>query len=212
MSLDVNSLLRNAFFISCNERRQAILKAWFRRFKFTSEPVIFHAYSNKSLSGPYNCTLSHISVLKMAKAMKLPYVVIFEDDAYPCIDMPGRMAIACSNVPSDADILILGYSKVKGCAKPTDISDEIVKTSGKNVYGSHAYVVFDKAYDKMLDYYQRNDKIPADGMFSNKACNVYFIKYPLFIQYSSEKSMNGHSGYIFYGNSATPPIGYCGMG
>ena len=47
-------------------------------------PKIFPAFHNTDLSGPYNCILSHVALIRMAKALDLPFITIFEDDAYPC--------------------------------------------------------------------------------------------------------------------------------
>lgn len=42
-------------------------------------------------SGALNCSLGHLAIIKMAKCLDLPFVVIFEDDAYPCIDIKTKL-------------------------------------------------------------------------------------------------------------------------
>ena len=72
------------------------------------------------------------------------------------------------------------------------------------ISGSHAYIIFNKGYDKYLDIYQQNSTQTADGIFSLIE-DSYILNKPLFIQYSNNTSMNKHYGYIFYGDNNNPP-------
>ena len=52
---------------------------------------------------PYQrCTKSHISAIEYAKRRKMPYVLIFEDDAYPCIDCFKHLDAYAKSIPNDA--------------------------------------------------------------------------------------------------------------
>ena len=48
----------------------------------------------------------------MAKAMNLPFISIFEDDAYPCDKVEEKLKDALEHIPNDADCVVLGYNKV----------------------------------------------------------------------------------------------------
>lgn len=48
----------------------------------------------------------------------------------------------------------------------------------------------------------------ADCAIYNQIKNALIIHEPLFIQYSESKSMNNHSGYIYYGDHKNPPKGF----
>ena len=47
----------------------------------------------------------------MAKELGMSYVIVFEDDAYPCIGIKDKLKKYLSIVPDDANMVILGWSK-----------------------------------------------------------------------------------------------------
>ena len=56
------------------------------------------------------CTYSHFELVKMAKALDLPFITIFEDDAYPMFGAMEKMDkwFQDTEIPDDIDILMLG--------------------------------------------------------------------------------------------------------
>ena len=61
-------------------------------------------------SNPIRCTYSHFELVKMAKALDLPFITIYEDDAYPMSGAMKKMDkwFQDTEIPDDADILMLG--------------------------------------------------------------------------------------------------------
>jgi hypothetical protein len=47
----------------------------------------------------------------MAKTLHMPYVCIFEDDAYPCINALNRMQ-SINDIPKECKLLLLGWCSV----------------------------------------------------------------------------------------------------
>lgn len=110
-----------------------------------------------------------------AKKRKWPYVLIFEDDAYPVNHVVNLMDRYLMELPEDCQVLSFGTIFL------WDIQGEYGDfwRSYKS-YGSQAYVVFQSAYDKfieMLDlghegdsaFYSRSDDIlPKERFFMPK--------------------------------------------
>ena len=144
----------------------------------------------------YNCSLSHAGVIKTAKCLDLPYVAIFEDDAYPCRDICMKLDEYLSNIPNDAGLIILGWSRLVG--KRIGHNGIYSEFSGK-IYGSHAYVIFKPAYDKYLEYYHKHPTVASDMMFNIKPSpfKVYIANECLFIQYNFQASNWGCVGYVY---------------
>ena len=197
-----NDLLKNSFVISYDDVKIRMLKKIFDHHGMLF-PRVFQAMHNKDLDGPYNCSISHVQVIRAAKAFDLPFVVIFEDDVYPCIDVMMKVKKYLSIIPKDANIVILGWSN-------TEKGQEFIHSINRVTHligGSHSYIVFKSGYDEYLNAYQKNPKCHADMIFRDIQ-NTYIINIPLFIQYSSKTSMNSHIGYIFKGDHAAPPDGF----
>lgn len=200
--ISVNQLMENSFVISFNEKRINIMSQIFKQ-SCLKMPKIFPAFHNTDLSGPYNCILSHVALIRMAKALDLPFITIFEDDAYPCKQVYLKLKNLLANIPKEASLILLGWSNE---AKPYGKQrfDQQFNKITRIISGSHAYIIFNKGYDKYLNIYQQNSTQTADGIFSLIE-DSYILNKPLFIQYSNNTSMNKHYGYIFYGNNNNPP-------
>jgi len=101
--------------------------------------------------------MSHAAVIKTAKALDLPFVCIFEDDAFPAIDVVSKLKTNLMNIPSYTKILLIGW---------LDEFSRVRRENGffgvGNAYGSHAYIVFKSGYDEYLAAYKKNPNIVAD--------------------------------------------------
>ena len=77
--MNLQFIAENVFVISLttrNDRREKVSK------ELKSQKIPFQFYDAISDENPiYGCTASHINVIKIAREKKLPYVLIFEDDA-----------------------------------------------------------------------------------------------------------------------------------
>jgi len=97
--------------------------------------------------------LSHISVVKLAKMRNLPYVFIFEDDAYPCNNIMQNLSSTLNNIPDDAQCIMLGWSRKP--IKTIATNDKFDKVVGE-IHGSHAYIIMANGYDNYLNIYKKN--------------------------------------------------------
>ena len=195
MNIRLDDFFDKTFFITIDESRKKRFEKIFRKcFSFNGYgfPHAFWGYFNDDLKPTYKCALSHASIIKLAKAMDFPFVVIFEDDAYPCKYVEKELKKILHDVPDDADMLVLGYNKLKSLIR---VNDRISKLSGF-LWGSHAYVIFNKAYTDYLIRYNKNPQLVADDYFGTMR-NVYVVNSNLFIQSNESKSMNGYVGYIY---------------
>lgn len=203
--ISIEQILENSFVISFEPEKIKMMQNIFNKSGLKL-PKVFPASHNSDLSGQYNCILSHVQIIRAAKAFNLPFVVIFEDDAYPCKQIVLKLIEVFSDIPDDTTILLLGWSneaKPYGRQKFNEKYNKITQI----ISGSHAYVIFNNGYDTYLNKYQQNSKQTADGIFSTIE-GSYILDKPLFIQYSKTLSMNKHIGYIFYGDNKNPPTNF----
>lgn len=214
-NLNITELFKNSFVITIDNKKYSLFNRLFSTFT-TILPTKFNGITILE-TGPANCSASHFQCIEYAKRNNLPFVCIFEDDAYPCKDIKVKLDEVIKNIPSDANIVLLGWSQdgFNQTAYDKWINKDIVlqkRQSFDNMFnkthsfisGSHAYIIFNSAYDIYIQTMKKDRTIPADVIFSNIP-NTYILKQPLFIQYSDNKSMNGHIGYIYYGDYKYPP-------
>jgi len=140
--MNLQFLAENVFVISLVNRQD-------RRKKVSTElknqKISFQFYDAIADENPiYGCTASHINVIKIAKEKKLPYVLIFEDDAQ--FVRPFKLPV----LPESWDMLFLG-----GCVNK--IYDEYYYSWKKcsNWY-AHAYIVKASLYDRIIEEASQN--------------------------------------------------------
>lgn len=206
-NISLNDFFTNSFVITIDEERYNLFLEFFKN-SFNSEvlPKKFVGFQDKSLSGPMNCTKSHFVIINYAKQKKLPFVVIFEDDAYPCIDCEKKLNDIISNIPQNINFLLFGWSEFSFNNKQN--FDNTFNKIETIFAGSHAYIIFADGYDDYLNFIKSEPDSTADGLVFKKIKNSYTIKYPLFIQVNYNESMNSHIGYIYNGDNDTPPKGF----
>ena len=77
--MNLQFLAENVYVISLidrQDRREKVAK------EMKNQKIPFQFYDAIADSNPiYGCTASHINVIKLAREKKLPYVMVFEDDA-----------------------------------------------------------------------------------------------------------------------------------
>jgi len=81
----------------------------FRKHGLTPLPSMFHGCIDKSISIKQRCKQSHINVVEHAKKHNLPYVFIFEDDAYPCDQSAKILEQYLYAMPYDANLILFGW-------------------------------------------------------------------------------------------------------
>ena len=175
--MNLQFLAENTFVISLKERED-------RRKNVTKEmrnqKIAFQFFDGIKDANPiYGCTASHIGVIKLAKEKKLPYVLIFEDDAK--FVQPFRLPV----LPDNWDMLYLGSCVNK-------IYDEYYYNWKKVCcwYG-HSYIVRECMYDRIIQEASKNwDKVLIDEYyceFLHPHINAYTI-YPTMVTQSEDYS------------------------
>lgn len=209
MELYCRDIISQSYCISIDSKRMENLNKVFTRV-FRCVPKLVRGFTSSCFSPIMRCALSHQTIVRMAKAMNLPYVCIFEDDAYPRDDAPLLIDRFMRSIPEDAKIIVLGYNKVNRCIVKNSEVNIVTPSVGIDfsVWGSHAYIIFSSAYDEYLDIFENDPELSSDGYFS-RIVPTYVAKTNIFIQRCDSKSMNGHSGYIWDNIShENPPEGF----
>ena len=111
--------------------------------------------------------MSHRGVILKAKELGWPYVCVFEDDAYPCDDIKGKLDSYLNEIPEGWNLMVLGYANL---LKKRALNDRWYKCVSS--FGSHSYVVPNWAYDAFvayLDSVRKGDcwSVRRDGIISN---------------------------------------------
>lgn len=144
------------------------------------------------------CLFSHIEIIKMAKKLKLPNVLIFEDDVkfyddyYDPIDIINQSMLELNDI-DDWDVLYIGTNSgnTPFFKKKTK---HIVKIN--EGIGTHSYLINNKIYDKLIENYHNN--FAMDIMINNLNLNLYMI-YPM-VTYQNKGILNDISyGVPIYG-------------
>ena len=95
------------------------------------------------------CVIAHVSILKMCIQTNMPYVTIYEDDAYPRPDILEKWKEIVPNIPSNCGILKLGNSSYRG--RVEKINQHVCRMISGTAFGSHAYIIRKELYKKLVD-------------------------------------------------------------
>ncbi len=120
------------------------------------------------------CMLSHLALIRKAKEMNLPSIVVFEDDVIFCDDFQERIAYLENNVPDNWDIITLGghFQKPDRNMEPLDSDARRVDNYIHKVYhqgGTYAYIIRESVYDYILrncNYNFGMDQFYSDHVYS----------------------------------------------
>ena len=204
MSIDINQLLLNSYVISVNTNRYKNFIKNFTEKKLFPLPKLFNElkteknngwiYQNKILAQHgnkvLNCSLSHLFLIVIAEMLDLPFICIFEDDAFPCKNIQSMLDLYLKDIPEDVDLLKMGSSKsfTHQRQKFTEFLDK------NSSFGSHSYIVCKRYYKKYKALFYKHplcDGAPYNGSeFYTKISNNNLIlstNKPLFIQYNIDK-------------------------
>lgn len=106
--IDLDSLLKNSFVISISQDKFRTFSTIFRK-RGLPGVRLFRGFDDADMTGKKKCGISHAAIVKMAQSLDLPYVCVFEDDAYPRIDAAEMLADELRRVDDGTDVLILGW-------------------------------------------------------------------------------------------------------
>lgn len=204
------TLNKYSFCLTCNIDRYNYLVNCFKSIGLTPPrifPGIHHPYS-----GPEGCKLGHIGMIMLARCLGLPYIVVFEDDAYPRADVQEKFnefIKELNETDPNWGMLVIGRTGEISCwdgnpeefwgryqtdqqrnslkSKVNVISDNIISIP-KNPNGSHAIVIRKNCYNEWLHSLVKNKYSDiALGQCNFSKNKVYWTKELLFCQKQIDK-------------------------
>ena len=114
----------------------------------------------------------------MARCLKLPYVIIYEDDAYPRPDVLWMFEKIRNYIPNDCGILKIGSSSIRG--EHTKINQYVFQSTEGTSFGSHAYIVRYELYNKLIENIEYCN-IPDGAMSEKYYKNCKYKPYGLYL-------------------------------
>ena len=201
--IHINEFFKNSFMITVDKSKIELTHKVFRHHFGDFFPNVVNGFQGGGRTNVQNCLKSHYSIIYKAKYNKLPFVVVFEDDAYPITNCKDFLEKYLCRIPKDAGFVLLGWSNYS--KKSIQKFDKPFNPMSTVFSGSHSYILFQNSYDKYLKTIDKNTNTTADCHIFNAMEHPYAVNYPIFIQYNRMKSMNKHIGYILYGDNEAPP-------
>ena len=145
MKIELEELLAHSFVLTIDDKRFQTFKKVFEHHNLNPLPKKWTGHSEWWNSPIYNCYLSHKDIVEHARKSNWDFVCVFEDDAWPINGVVDKLKSLLTNVPNNCQSLLLGHI----CNwKNNGVSGEFIK--GFLGYGTHAYVVFKRGYDKFI--------------------------------------------------------------
>lgn len=144
-NVDINT---HTYCISINKKRYEYLCKNFNSVGLKS-PTLFRGvrWNRGSNTG---CVLAHMSLIRMCKYLKLPYCIIYEDDAYPRPDVLSVWEKVKNTIPSNCGLLKLGSSSYRGDI--IKVNEYLYQMQNGAAFGSHAYIILNCMYDIVVDF------------------------------------------------------------
>lgn len=205
---------KNCFCLTINENRYDYMSKVFKHYDLPV-PTKFQGLS-KEPNPVESCLLGHMCLIMMARALDFPYIVVFEDDAYPRKDILSKLDHYLKVVPADCGILCLGQNGQRGLVE----KKEDLKIIKERPYGSHAYICFRECYDEFLNSLEKQ-RIVDIALKGNNYYRYkpYWTNEVLFVQKNidgNNMDPNSNKGKYFYPHeitmdlfaSNTPPEGF----
>lgn len=169
--------LNNFYCLSISDQRYNYTNSIFKKYGLPNL-IKYEGFTN--LDKKERCCLfGHMSLVMIARYLKLPYIFIFEEDAYPRKDIKIKMEYYIQNRPSDCGILVFGRNGEFG-----EISIKgdyhIVK---QRPFGAQAYLVYEKCYNDLIKSFEK-EKIADIALKGNNfpQYKPYWTNENLFIQ------------------------------
>ena len=199
----LNEVMRYSFVISVNKERLSLCYEIFdKTIGLRPRHMNGHTENKNNIK---NCQLSHYECILTAKKHNFPFVLIFEDDVFPCRNVGEKFQWYLDCIPLDAKLVLFGW--LRDYKRMQNFSNTYNKISSL-ISGAHAYMIFASGYDFYLKFFKDNPNLPADDNIFKNFPNGYILNEPLFIQHNFNKSMHGHRGYVGVVDSKTPPDGF----
>lgn len=189
MSISIDELFKYSIVISRQQRRLDLLKMSFTVAGLPL-PAVHMEPMRTCHNGTESCKMTHCKAVKYAAECNWPYVLIFEDDAWPRSDAKQQLATALNYIDfSIIPLFSLGYTSVKFS------NNELICRMFKEVnqiVGFHSYVVTNKCFGQFAKGF---DGKHIDIIVSRNAKMIfgspmYALQDYIFIQYTRENEPN----------------------
>lgn len=143
-------ILSNAYVVTNGGERLEQFKRTFETVGLSPLPKVWNACMIPG-EGKLGNSVSHYSLVRMAKETDMPFLVVFEDDAVPQDGAKDALERAFENRKPDCLCLTLGWNY----DSDPEVGNDLRKK--RKVFGSHAYVLFGReAYDTYLSKWPEN--------------------------------------------------------
>ncbi len=96
-------------------------------------------------AGAYGCLLSHVQVVREARARGMSRVFVFEDDVIFPEDFQARFNLCITQLPADWDMVFFGVLHLED---PIGVADNVVRI--RKAYSTYAYALNHTVYDDFL--------------------------------------------------------------
>lgn len=157
------------FLINLDRRPDRLEKAKKELFKYNINDFYrYPAIDGKDIDyrGPLNagqlgCTLSHLGIIKYAKAKKLEKIFVFEDDIKMSMEFNDIISKAIEELPED---WCLFYAGINHNVPPIPFSKHLVKVS--KAYCNHAYAIHSRYYDIIINLIEKNYNQVIDDYYA----------------------------------------------
>ncbi len=103
--------------------------------------------------GAYGCLLSHLQVVREARRLGVPSVLIFEDDVVFDDHLEKKFSIYIDQVPPDWDMLFFGALHKD---EPIKVSDNIARIT--QAYSTYACVLRDTMFNDFIDLNRKTEQ------------------------------------------------------
>lgn len=152
------------------------------------------AIPTRLLPGEVGCVLSHLNIIKKAKELKLPNILVFEDDVAFHNDFTRIFDLKIGNVPANWDMLYFCGNHQHG---HTPVADGVVKVL--YTFTTNAYAMKHTLYDHFINELPKLLH-PVDVTYAkyHRACNAYcFMPHLAWQQPGISDIHNVYSDYKF---------------
>lgn len=207
MKTDIK-LDENAFCLSCNLDRYHYLQKCFTAVGLRY-PQLFPGVIHPT-AGYKGCTLGHQGLMMMGRCLNLPYMVIYEDDAYPRPDVISKFNEIMDELENiNWQVLVLGRNgEFSGFDGKSEDFWRLYKTAEernslksiaqdvtlrtidipRNPNGSHAYIIKRQAYNEWLNILTSHQFVDISlGSLNWKKNRILWTKELLFVQKQIDK-------------------------
>lgn len=187
--MTTQEILSNAFVVTGGGKRLSQFKRTFKSVGLDPSSVREWRECHIDNEGSLGNAVSQYSLVRFALQTKMPFLVVFEDDAVPSDDAANLLVKAFETRPKDCLCLSLGWTQTY----PRQKEDIAKRSDFKRVYGSQAYVLFgEKAYKEFLSKWEKNGRADVvlglmDGSYKGKD--------PIFAQHTVGSSIHLPQGW-----------------